>query len=207
MYQDENEHYQKPIIHQTDHLVTGVIVPGLQAVITAILSGLVAGALAAWLGWPFWGIGFTAAAVAALASWLQYRARWAFVLERVLGVDLNHDGFVGEPYAEPARVEPLRVIVEEDQGRHVEFIDLPYPEKLPQLAAGLLAGHTFAQESFNHILKRDKFNTVRDEMIRRGLARWKVPGAPTQGVELTPAGRAVMKRITESTTPTLPDGR
>lgn len=216
MYQEDNErqHYLPPppvVTNHTDNLLNGVVVPGLQALITAILSGIVAGAVAAWLHLPYWGIGFTAAAVAALASWLSYRARWAYVLESLLGVDLNRDGFIGAAPQQPVQALPESVRVEliQDEGRRGDFIDLPYPEKLPQLAAGLTAGRSFNQTAWvgsHGIFSRSEFDEVRDTMIERGLAAWKNPEAKAQGVTLTAAGRAVMKRLSNRP-PTLPGGR
>ena len=94
----------------------------------------------------------------------------------------------------------MRVILEEDQGRHIEFIDLPHADRLPVLAAGLLAGRSFNQAAWTGaggLFSRAEFDQLRDVLIERGLAAWKNPNARAQGVELTAAGRAVMRRLAE----------
>jgi len=47
----------------------------------------------------------------------------------------------------------------------------------------------------DHGLSRRRFAMLRDEAVRRGLLRWKVHGARTQGVELTPQGKQVFTRL------------
>jgi len=121
---------------------------------------------------------------------------------------LNLDGYIGkpEPQQAPALPASIRVEVSRDEGRAVDFIDLPYPEKLPALAAGLLAGRQFAQTSWvgaGQLFSRSEFDQVRDTMIERGLAAWKNPEAKAQGVTLTAAGRAVMRRLANPS-PALP---
>lgn len=211
MWQEERNnppYYAPPPVvthHTANNLTDGVIVPGLQALITAVLTGFAAGALAAWVGAPYWGVGFTAAALAALASWLSYRARWAFVMERILGVDLNQDGVIGQPEPEPppARAEPVRIEIIQEGGRAGDFIELPArPEQLRMLADGLQGGRAFSQSVWtgnSGIFTRSEFEALRAELLRRGLAKWRKEGAPGQGIELTPPGRAVMRRFASET--------
>ena len=194
--------------YRPDPLRDGVAVPGLQAAITGAVCGLAALAITAWFELPAWGIAGTVAAVATAGAWLSYRGRWQWLLERITGADLNADGYIGkpEPQQAPALSAPIRVEVSRDEGRAVDFIDLPYPEKLPALAAGLLAGRQFAQTSWvgaGQLFSRSEFDQVRDTMIERGLAAWKNPEAKAQGVTLTAAGRAVMRRLA-NLSPTLP---
>ncbi len=207
---DNQPQYTPPTVtrgglYSADGLRDGVIVPGLQAVITGVLFGVAALAVTAWLALPFLAIGGTVTAVIMAVSWLAYRSRWQFVLEKITGADLNQDGYIGEPLPQqeplPA-LPPVRVIVEENQGQHVEYIDLPHPEKIPELAAGLLQGKQFAQTVWvGHGLTRPQFDEIRSEMIKRGLARWRNPNAPAQGAELTARGKAVCRGIVEKATP------
>ena len=213
MYQDDNPNdysYQPPVIHHTTSpIVEGVVVPGLQAAITGVLTGLAALAVSAWLKLPYWGIGATAFTLAALAAWLSYRGRWAWVLERMLGVDINRDGLIGQPEPEPEPAQSLRIELVQDEGRRGEFIDLPYPEKLPLLAGGLLEGRQFSLTAWTgkgQLFSRSEFETLRAELLKRGLATWNNPAAPAQGITLTGAGRAIFRRLADQS-PTLPDER
>lgn len=211
MYDDSSNHSNSSRL--ADGVTGPVIVPLFQAGVTGILIALCAVSLVHYLApgtalFPPFLLVWTGST---LVSWLAYRARWQYVIERVLGVDLNNDGYIGAPsiqvapYAEPPVITPqvMRVIL--DQEHVTDFIDLPYPEKIPQLASGLLEGRTFKAETFNHLFHRSEFERVRDEMIRRGLATWKNERAHAQGVELTAAGRAVMRKVAEDRhTPALP---
>lgn len=192
-----------------------VTVPFLQAAITGLLAGIAAGVLVAILGIEVspWAAGAVVWTLATLGSWLSFRARWQMVIERALGVDLNGDGRIGDE-PEPPALPPLRVEVMQEGGRRGDFIDLPYPDRLPELASGLLSGRRqFAQTAWTGaagVFSRAEFDNLRGEFLRRGLARWKNPQAPAQGVELTPAGRAVLRKLAgrdDSNPPTLQDGR
>ena len=129
------------------------------------------------------------------------------MIERITGADLNGDGYIGYPNPEPVALPPLRVEVFEDEGRRAAFIDLPYPERLPKLAAGLAAGRQFAESTWtgrDGLFSRSEFGNLRGELIRRGLARWKNLDAPAQGVELTSPGKAVFQRLAGLGSPSLP---
>lgn len=147
---------------------------------------------------------FAAGGLAAglLLAFVYAFKRLFYFVEIALGVDLNGDGFQGEPEPEPEprSVHEMRVILEEDQGRHIEFIDLPHADRLPVLAAGLLAGRSFNQAAWTGaggLFSRAEFDQLRDVLIERGLAAWKNPNSRAQGVELTAAWRAVMRRLAE----------
>lgn len=196
----------KTIIHapavKHDALVDGVIVPGLQAAISGGLFGLAAAVLAALAGvpdWWKWGGGVFVSAL--LLTWLSYRHGWQWRLERLLGLDLNLDGSIGRPSL-PALPEPepqrIRVVLEQQGGREVDFIDLPArPEQLQALASGITQGRTFALTAWAGTFTRPEFEGLRDELIKRGLARWANERSHNQGIVLTPAGRAVMRRLAE----------
>jgi len=141
-----------------------------------------------------WAAGALVGCLFAFITWLSYRNRWSWRLERILGVDLNGDGIIGKP----TRPETVRIEMIESGGKDVQFIDLPSADKLPALASGLLEGRQFSQSVWTgngQLFTRGEFEALRSELIRRGLASWKNPDAPAQGIVLTAAGRAVFKRI------------
>lgn len=186
-----------------------VTIPLLQAAITGLLAGIAAGVLAAVLPVDFspWAAGVVVWAVTTFVSWLSYRGHWQALLEKALGVDLNGDGQIGEPAEPEPTPQPLRVELYQDGGRQGDFIDLPYRDRLPALASGLLAGRQFSQTAWTgggQLFSRAEFEELRGELLRRGLARWKNENAPAQGLEVTPAGRAILKRIASTPTPPLP---
>jgi len=171
------------------NLVDGVIIPALQAGITAGLAGLAAGSVAGWFELSGMQTGLTVGALAGLTSWLNYRARWALALD-----EMHKPAAVETP--PPAAV---RVVLTQDEGRRGDYIDLPVEgDKLRALSDGLQAGRTFSQAVWtgnNGIFTRSEFEMLRAELLRRGLAKWRKEGAPGQGVELTAPGRAVIRRF------------
>ena len=203
-----------PRLYGSDSLRDGVIVPILQALATGILSGLaLAGVL--WLAGVeiAWRWSLALIPVVWLVMWLASLSHWRASLERLLNRDLNNDGVIGEQQppviiSEPAR--EVRVTLERDEGRHVDIIDLPaQPEQLRQLADGLLSGRQFALSAWSGAgapFSRSEFERLRDELIKRGLARWRNANAQAQGAELTLPGRAVLRRFASdasSLSPTL----
>jgi hypothetical protein len=190
--------------HTANSLTDGVVVPGLQAAITGALVGLAALAVAAWLQWPFWAVGGTAAALATLGAWLSYRGRWAWLMERMLGVDINGDQVIGQPAEPDPEPEPLRVIVDrtEDGSRITDYIDLPVDrERAGVFARALLDGNRgfslTAWTGRGALFSRREYDELVTTFIARNLATWRNPAAHAQGVELTAAGRAVMRGLAE----------
>lgn len=186
--------------YRPDPLRDGVAVPGLQAGITGGVCGLAALAVCAWFELPAWGIAGTVAAVATAGAWLSYRNRWQWMLERITGADLNMDGFIGQPLPQQPTLPPpnIRVELASNNGNSVDYIDLPFADRLPQLAAGLQQGRTFALSTWTGngaLFSRAEFEELRGELFKRGLAEWKNPEAPAQGIKLTAAGRAVFRHL------------
>lgn len=206
-----NDEPQTPSVFRQNinHLEGGVIVPGLQAAITGFVCGLAALALSAWLQWPYWAVGGTVAAVTMAGAWLSFRGRWQWLLERITGADLNADGYIGQPLppALPAP-QPEKITVELVQnkgtiGERGDYIDLPYPERLPQFARTVLEGRQYTQSAMvgqGKLFRRDEYDTLIDALVAGGLMRWKNPEHHNIGAVPTAAGRAVLKRFIPSPT-------
>lgn len=196
------------IKHELNHLTGGVIVPGLQAAITGILLGLAALAITAWFSLPWLAIGGTVAAVTAAGAWLSYRNHWAWLLERVLGADLNGDGAIGQPQPPMLPAPHIRVDLMHPDGAGADWLKLPYPEKLPTFAETVLQGRTYSQAALvgsGRLFSRSEYDQLIDALIAAGLMRWKNPEHHNQGAVTTSAGRAVFKRLAEIHSPTQPD--
>jgi hypothetical protein len=135
-----------------------------------------------------------------LYSWLSYRNRWQYVIERIMMVDLDQDGYIGMPPVQQQIQEPprtIRVELVQRDGHQVDYIDLPYPDKQPLLAQGLLAGEPFSMRKWaveTNLFSQNEFHIVQDEFIRRKLAIWKNDDH-RQGAELTLAGKAVCRGV------------
>lgn len=205
---NENWSYQSAprmgAAYQASGMVDGVIVPVLKSMFFGFTSGILAGLLcwalalnlSPWLAWAIVWFGVTA-----LSFW-RYSERAQWMIERITGADLNGDGFVGIPQPElPA--PHLRVDLIENGGKIGEagaFIDLPYPERLPEFAQSVLRSQTFAQSLFvgtGRLFTRGEYDTLIDALITAGLARWKNTDHHNQGIDLTYAGKSVLKKIAE----------
>ena len=130
--------------------------------------------------------------VFAFTEWLALKGRWAWRLERSLGLDLLPATKTDQ------NIPPETVRVEVVHPNGEDWIDLPSPEKLPQLAEGLVNGRTFSQAVWTGgagIFTRSEFEALRSALLARGLAVYRNPQAPAQGIVLTAAGRAVMRKL------------
>ena len=91
------------------------------------------------------------------------------LIEKIAGVDFNHDGYIGEP----PHSRPVRIELVENGGQSESWIDLPYAEKLPELAEGLLSGRSYSLNTWSGpgaLFSRPEFEQLRDVLIARGLA-------------------------------------
>ena len=186
-------HYQTPAV--------ALIIPGLQAFLTGVFLGVVAGVLSVSLEWGHpWRAGFLIWAGVQAVTWLCLLVRWANIvvmLETVLNVDLNQDGLIGEDIIEAEEVQPVRIEVIQDEGRHVQFANLPIPEKkLTALAVGLSQGAGLSEGQWTGkgaVFSRSEFRTLRDLFVTRGWLQWVNTEAHSQGLQLTHPGKAVMR--------------
>lgn len=179
------------------NLASDVAVPLLQAAVTGCMAGLALVIIAnlaeldidlfyLWGGASL-GVGFIAWLVL-----LGQTRRLLWAIERLVGLDLDGDQVSGPP---------TKIQVEVTQGKQQMYLELPgSPQALATLARGVLGGRSFAEDSWSgrgQPFSRGEFRELRDALIERRLATWRNPDAPTQGVVLTAAGRAVFRRLAE----------
>lgn len=187
-------------------ILTGWLLPLLQAATTGLLTGAAAHALASLFSWqqsPGFAFGLSVAALA----WLRYRPG-----NTVTADDASwptwQNFFPTQQNTEPAQAQTVRVEVIEEQGRKGQYIDLPATAgQLQRLAAAVLRGASLSEGQWTGAgapFSRAEYRQLREELIRRGLASWRNPHAPAQGFELTAAGRAVMRRLADLQTTTPP---
>ncbi len=176
-------------------------IPLIQAIITAALAGLaiLAGAILAGVVEP-WRPALFVFSLGALLSWLAYRGRANRAAELAGGVDLE------PPQQTQTKQQVIKVEIKQEGGRVVDYAFLPATRaQLRELAGGLNTCKPFtvgAWAGAGRPFSRAEFEALRHECITRGLAVWRNPGSPAQGVILTPAGRAAMRYLsTLSPTP------
>jgi hypothetical protein len=185
------------------------IIGGCVALVAVILGGAVAYLTRAPYAWLLLPLGLIAGIlIAAVLSimWIHKAAVRAWQLEdidrayRLRDIDDLYDlrhNLPGAPARDVVRVELTNPL---DAGyQQTQLIDLPTDrERLELLARGLLAGLPFSEAQWSGgqgIFTRSEFSQLRAELIKRGLASWNNPHTNARGAQLTPSGRAIMRRL------------
>jgi hypothetical protein len=188
-------------------IVDAVVIPALQAVTTGVLVGTAAGAGAWALAWDNPGaVGLATGAAVAAFSWLNYRADWAERIRAILGIETTHqaEAIQAATYNQTVRVEVIS-----DNAHAGDFLELPGGrERLTELARGLTAGKSLTTRVWaggGGLYTGPVYSRLCEELISRGLARWKSPHSAQSGVELTAKGRATMRGIALANQPPTPN--
>lgn len=193
--------------HARDSYLTlrvAVVIPLLQAVITGLLVGSVAGVVLYLVEPLHQAIALLVFTAVASVAWLFAWRWWRSMLE---SIDSKIEKIPLQSYLEPEQIpSSVRVEMIESGGRAGEFIDLPIsPGKLRQLATGLMNGKSFTEAAWcgsGGIFTRAEFAKLRDEMLRRKLIMLNSPSTPARGYSLTAGGKACIRYLA-STTPLL----
>lgn len=172
------------------------------AALTGFLLGLCAGVIAWLAGWGAPWAWFIASWVFSTAvTWLALLGRVLRVAEAVLGVDLDRDGVIGDPNRirlQPAEVSPTTRIdlIDERDGYQVQRAELPIdPERLALVSYQVQHGAPFSHglAGAGKPLSRSQYESLRDYMLSRSWLTWRNPYSPKDGLELTLAGRSVVR--------------
>lgn len=177
---------------------TAVLIPVLQSFVTALaVSGL---AFLVWVGLklPYTllvtpGVFF----LSFLGCWLGKMQNWNSLiwnLETSMKVDLDNDGYQGEPPPEP---EFIKVQVRSEDGRTLTYGDLPVSlEKMVDFSKGILSGAPFSERQWSGsgaLFSQGEFKSLRDALMSKGWARYRNPEFPQQGLEFSGPGRALLR--------------
>ena len=184
-----------------------VIVPLAQAAITAIIIGILAGIITLWRRWA-WPIPFIAFSITFAMSWwwllLDHRSLLR-VTERVIGRDVDGDGFVGAPSPAPVQETAIAYTEPTPGGLHMERDTL----KISQAELAFIGrqviinGQPFSKAiADGQNITENRFREVQAIMREKGFARYKNPTAPKQGTELTRKGIATVRWYAENLQPT-----
>lgn len=188
------------MIEYIEHFGAGraVGVPFVQSLITGVLMFVVVLALS-WLlevDEPIMS-GLLAGSVAACVAWLSLLSRWLGLADSMAGAYYGQADD-SEP-VEDFEHESVRIELVQDNGRNMQFFDLPASEQqLSMLADGLLRGTSFSEASWSGngaLFSRSQFRQIRNEWLKRGWLSWVNPQARAQGMMLTPAGKAVARHF------------
>jgi hypothetical protein len=192
--------------HEYLTIRAGLALPALQAVVNGVFYGVAVAGLVgvsnhlAITDLPVLPVAVVVFSLSGLGKWRTLIEDW-----RVLLYGLGDIEVPG-----PETIPPVRVELASNNGRTVQFADLPIePERLIALGAGLAEGVSFTEASWTGSgapFSRTEFVRLRDVMVRRGLAAWNSPNDNARGLRVTSKGMAVMRHfagMAASDSPTL----
>lgn len=183
-----------------------ILVPLLMSLVTGILALIVT----AWLWWelnlPDW-IPFAAFVATFGGVWLWRLRKHDTMLtaaEEITHLDLNRDGVIGRPSAEPHEAN-ITYTEPTPGGLHMERDTLRVsPAELEFIGRQIiLEGRPFSKSIVDGVtITENRFRDVQAILREKGFARYKNPTAPKQGVELTRKGEATLRWYAENWQPT-----
>jgi hypothetical protein len=171
-------------------IVSAVVIPLLQSVITGLFSCAIVWSIILLIGLPnprLWGE--LVGAFIALFSWLSY-------------LDRFYEGLKAQLPPEKGKKEiTVRVNAIQEDGHSGIFLDLPLDlDRFIKICHLISNGRDFSLGSLGgngKPLSRSEFEVLRDYFISRGLAYWVNPHSHNPGVRLSPAGRGIIRHFAE----------
>ncbi len=193
-------HYETP--SRTPTLSGDVGVPAAQALISGALAGVLAGVGIAGSGVEL--SGWAAVAVGVVVA----SGTWAWLLRdhrrllRTSETFTRRDDAPVQPT--PAQASTLRLEVKQERadGSMRWLLDeLPVDRaRVLAWARSVIGGRSLAQGGWTGSggpFSRSEYDALLAAMLKAGVVRWANPRAHAQGVELTPMGRATLRKLTE----------
>lgn len=183
-----------------------IYIPALKALVSGLFISLVALSLGAILELePLWAYGLGAFSISSTAFWFKYSSSMLEYLERLLDLDINRDGYIGEPGPqEPSWDRSSIITVLDEREKSGSYSQLPLPDKtMREIALLYLKSGSFSTRSFTGAggpITQTEFNQLRDYLIHYGGARYRNEAHPTQGLVLTKKGEALLKAFLPSPT-------
>jgi hypothetical protein len=178
----------------------GCLTPALQSLMTALLLGGIV-FFAALLVGAEWQIAFFAGALAglvgALVHWTLTQRLWVYSVYAAYyqSAEYPQDEPEPEPEALP-RAQTVRIEIHSEDGRHLEFADLPCNRvQLAQFAGAALEGRSLAIASWTGYgapFTRSQYEQLRNALIQRGLL---FAGRGASGLIVTRAGKAAFEYL------------
>lgn len=186
------------------NLESDFLTPLAQALATGCFIGI-GGIYGAWL-YPgvIWYHGLAAGVVAAGAHWIIatfWNRNLLWTVERIINTDINQDGDIGQP-------APSKIEVEVKEGGTRTILDLFTDPNNPSIVNKFIQAVADNETAFSERgaakvgYSAELFKELRDEFVRRGVAYWKHPTEKRQGVELSVAGRAMLRELARLPYPT-----
>lgn len=176
-----------------------ITIPAVKAVVSGFFVGLLALSIAviaeASRAWAWGLLSFT---VTSTLAWFSYSASMLYYLESILGVDINDDGYIADlPSAVDNDDRGSLISVMGPEGNQGQLLRFPVSDnKMREVAVKYFNSRSFSTRSLSGSrapLTQAEFNILRDYMLSKGWARYRNSKYPTQGLEVTKKGEAVLK--------------
>jgi hypothetical protein len=184
--------YRKP------ELIPDVWVPLTQAIISGLLSALVATIISLFVAsWPLYIgliIGPLVVGLVWLYSMLNDRGLW--IVERITGQDVEQDD--KNDHSTKRIVE-----IEVKEGRNTRIAELPGEGSyLIRFCQWVAAGDSFSEETAAQCgYGVTNFRKLRDKFVSQRWGFWRNANHPRQGVELTVHGKQIIRRLANTPPP------
>ena len=193
-----NERYQKSQAEKPE-LEASVLVPLIQSLVTAILSGLVAASFAYCFDGSVLKSFCIVSSVTAILVWLMLLKESREILwlvETLVGKDFDKDDSVGRP--PDVNVE----VINQQEGRtkSIKYSKLPVEiteEDLTVIASIVIdKGRDFSRNNLSHLSPK-KYSALIKYLMKSGMMVFKNGKNKANGVELTAVGRSLFKKYSK----------
>ena len=198
--------FQSPLAtQQAKHLHTveaGVVVPILQALLTALviaLAGAVIMAMFSQLRPHAFQCAGVLFALTLAYCWLSRQKHWLTLtsivqrVEEVTGTDIDHDGYVGDP------IRNVRVSLQREPGQTSIWTPNATDAQIQELAVGvLLRGLPLTEKTWtgpSRPFSQRQWTEFREDLIRRGMLTLKNPKNIKDGYLLTAEGETLLREF------------
>ena len=190
----ERTKLQREVSRETD-----VAVPFLQALMSALVVGILAAGLALWFAWS-WKLVLVLGSTTLALAWfwrLGIADSLLWQVESVFGLDLDRDGQVGTPQlrnpvvvnAHEARVQAASEVretrAETERMEVLRFVDACFIAGTSEAAHGIHAGGA----------ARTGYLKNRDTLLQLGIAEWKNPSRPRSGWRMAVSRAKAVSRV------------
>lgn len=173
-----------------------IIVPVAWSAITGIAVASMVTAFKVWLGWS-WHWPLVACFASTSITWILLLVDWRAMLwrvETITGMDVDKDGSKGKPEEKPNS----HVVEFTDHSKKKKaWIEMPVDEKMMLKIAKAYGSGRFEFSRRDMMaatrISDDKFEKLQKLFLERAWAVYRKEGAPNSGVELTAAGKHVLR--------------
>lgn len=188
--------------YQEGTFVDAFILPVVRSLFVSFLLALIVLVISArWVKLSFWDCMlafFLTLLISTIVGFSLESKYWLWLIESVMLKDVDGDGQVGPP--QPVQRQPDLTVYLDDGRGHGRREDLPFGDRLPLLARGLLNGRDFTQAEWTGKARGKPFSRPEWEELMRALEKGNlahkiIPGVDNSPYKLTEEGKKVFMKL------------